>query len=89
MRFQIKEKRIRFGGYIYTITRKKMAFATAAGLCICVIIGSIINYNAKKRLLQHFLFRRLLSFQKLQNHPSHPYLQAAKRPIFSSISQVL
>ena len=48
MRFQIKEKRIRFGGHIYTLTRKKMAFATAAGLCLCVIIGSIINYNAKK-----------------------------------------
>ena len=78
MRFQIKEKRIRFGGYIYTITRKKLAFATAAGLCICVIIGSIINYNAKKTPVTAFSISPAPKFSETAK-PSEPSISASSK----------
>ncbi len=48
MAFRFQERQIRFGGRIYTITRKRMLFAAAAGICICIAVGSVIHEQAKK-----------------------------------------
>lgn len=46
MGFRIQERRIRIGGHVYVISRRKMAAAAAAGICLCIIAGAFLQHSA-------------------------------------------
>ena len=46
MGFRIQERRIRIGGHVYVISRRKMAAAAAAGICLCIIAGAFLQQSA-------------------------------------------
>ena len=46
MGFRIQERRIRIGGHVYVISRRKMAAAAAAGICLCIIAGAFLKQSA-------------------------------------------
>ena len=46
MGFRIQERRLRIGGHVYVISRRKMAAAAAAGICLCIIAGAFLQQNA-------------------------------------------
>lgn len=48
MKFQLKEKRIRFGGQIYTISRKMMLCGAGIGICLCILFGTVLKERAQK-----------------------------------------
>lgn len=46
MGFRFRERRLRIGGHVYVISRRKMAAAAAAGICLCIVAGAFLQQNA-------------------------------------------